>query len=706
MELLTGPHTPTHATPIRSRRSGSRGSTIDGSQRRAVVSGTAVAAVIGSLAFASPATAIRPYSTPGITSVYLDSQFAYDIALSKDERSAYLPMLDGTVRVIDIASRTQKAKVAFTNGLNDPIASPDGTRMFFRDYWGHAVQVLDTKSNSAQSPIPLTTSPGTLDLIAGGTQLAAYSWDSLSLIDIATSAVTTIPVPQRLSGLSDVEYSTDGTVIYVLTSDTNSSPTRTGALTALRIDNGQQLWSAALPDGSLTMQTSPDHRTSYVGSPTGVTVVNLADGSSTTISDVPSGESALLSPDGSRLAILTTDHVLMTVDTRTLDVVSTTTLWDIGGIAFFTPSGSRVVVTQQDASTQEGFVVEVDIATGSIASTVAVGVATSAQAVMTRDGRTALFPGMYSADFIDYPRTSYAPGVARFNGYNRFDTSSAVAAEFHTVTTVYVTSGETFPDALGAAAVAGAEKAPLLLTRAADLPGEISWRIGDMFKPKVVIVGGPNAISPAVESQLSTLASSVERIAGADRYETARQLVNARFAPGSRPTNVYIATGTDYPDALSAATVAGSQGAPLVIVDGKSQGLDQATRNLLTGLGAQNYTIVGGPVAVTAGIERDLTSLAPVTRLAGADRYATSAALNAASFDHPHQAYLATGAGFADALAGSALAAAQGSPLYVTPPSCIAPDLADDLNDDALSLVKLLGGPNALGPGVESLTRC
>ncbi len=68
-----------------------------------------------------------------------------------------------------------------------------------------------------------------------------------------------------------------------------------------------------------------------------------------------------------------------------------------------------------------------------------------------------------------------------------------------------------------------------------------------------------------------------------------------------------------------------------------------------------------------------------VRRLAGNDRFATAAAISAATFV-PHVPYLfiATGTGFPDALAGSALAAQTGSPLLLVTSSKIpAPTLAE-----------------------------
>jgi len=56
---------------------------------------------------------------------------------------------------------------------------------------------------------------------------------------------------------------------------------------------------------------------------------------------------------------------------------------------------------------------------------------------------------------------------------------------------------------------------------------------------------------------------SVERLGGADRYETG-VIVNQNA--GFTSSHAYFAVGTNYPDALSGGAVAGIEGAPLYVV--------------------------------------------------------------------------------------------------------------------------------------------
>src|SRR5690606_3122514 len=129
-----------------------------------------------------------------------------------------------------------------------------------------------------------------------------------------------------------------------------------------------------------------------------------------------------------------------------------------------------------------------------------------------------------------------------------------------TAGTLYVASGAAFPDALTGGALAGHRGMPLVLTRQAGLPASVRAAVQELQPGSVVVLGGDASISDAVVAELGQLTpGSVTRVAGGDRYQTAAA-VAAQF-PGN-PAQVYLATGTAFPDALSGAALAGSQSVP------------------------------------------------------------------------------------------------------------------------------------------------
>jgi len=299
-------------------------------------------------------------------------------------------------------------------------------------------------------------------------------------------------------------------------------------------------------------------------------------------------------------------------------------------------------------------------------------------------------------------------GVDRYSGADRYATAVAISQQYPSgVPVAYIATGTNYPDALSAAPAAAFEGGPLLLTPPNALPANVAQELDRLEPTKIVIVGGTAAVSLNVEAQLASHAATVVRYAGADRFATSQTINRDVFANGA--SAAFIATGLNFPDALSASAVAGTRAAPVVLVNGASSTLDSGTQALLTQLGTTSVTIAGGTGVVSSSIENDLRSTGGITsviRYGGSDRYGTSLQINAASYTTAPTAYFATGTGFADALAGAALAARDHAPLYVVPGSCVSQGLIDLLQTQGTTHRVLLGGESVVGAGVGTLTPC
>ena len=95
-----------------------------------------------------------------------------------------------------------------------------------------------------------------------------------------------------------------------------------------------------------------------------------------------------------------------------------------------------------------------------------------------------------------------------------------------------------------------------------------------------------------------------------------------------------------------------------------------------------------------------------VTRLAGADRYATSAAISASEFDPGVPvAYLASGTNFPDALSGAPLAGLTGGPVLLTAPDTLPEVIADELKRLQPDRIVILGGTSVINPVVDAQLR-
>lgn len=318
-----------------------------------------------------------------------------------------------------------------------------------------------------------------------------------------------------------------------------------------------------------------------------------------------------------------------------------------------------------------------------------------------------LFWGVYT-DWFGSPTDGSVPFSIRVSGDTRYDTAVAVSQQAYPtagVPVVYIATGANFPDALGAAAAAASTKGPLLLVAPDSLPASVDAELSRLAPNRIVVVGGSNAINDAVFAQLHTHATDTIRLAGTDRYDTSRLIAADAFRSGA--SAAYVATGTNFPDALSAGAVAGSRHAPVLLVDGAAEAVDPQTLDLIGRLGVKTATIVGGPNAVGGGVETSLKgAVTKVSRVSGATRFETSSMLNHDSFSSASTVFLATGYAFPDALAGAAAAGAANSPLYVVQASCVPSATARDVFSLTASTVELLGGPAALADTVGQLRDC
>lgn len=299
--------------------------------------------------------------------------------------------------------------------------------------------------------------------------------------------------------------------------------------------------------------------------------------------------------------------------------------------------------------------------------------------------------------------------VDRLAGAAREDTAIAVSkAAWPTGTsTVFLATSLEYADALSAAAAAGKAGASLLLSPANALPGSVVAELKRLAPTKVVLMGGEGALTPRVVQSVAAAvpAAAVERVAGLDRYATSRGVVE--WAGSS--SNLFIASGRDFPDALSAASVGSNTGTPVMLVDGKASGIDAATAASIRKIGATSVTIVGGTGVVNDRVSAGLASLGvKVTRLSGSDRYATNAAVNKAYFpNETSRVLIAAGMDFPDALSASALAGPWKVPLLLSERSCLPRVNADFVRTHLTNSVVLVGGTGVLTPdGAGQLRAC
>ena len=290
----------------------------------------------------------------------------------------------------------------------------------------------------------------------------------------------------------------------------------------------------------------------------------------------------------------------------------------------------------------------------------------------------------------------------RLGGANRYATAAAVSKAYVSpgVGTVFVATGANFPDALAGAAAAGAMGAPILLVAQDSIPAPTATELTRLKPAKIVILGATGVVSDAVAKALGQYAPSVTRLGGANRYATAAAVSKAYVSPGVG--TVFVATGANFPDALAGAAAAGAMGAPILLVAQDSIPAPTATE--LTRLKPAKIVILGATGVVSDAVAKALGQYAPsVTRLGGANRYATAAAVSKA-YVSPGvgTVFVATGANFPDALAGAAAAGAMGAPILLVAQDSIPAPTATEIARLATRTIVILGATGVVSDAVRT----
>ena len=238
--------------------------------------------------------------------------------------------------------------------------------------------------------------------------------------------------------------------------------------------------------------------------------------------------------------------------------------------------------------------------------------ATAAELARLRPGRIVVLggPGAVSDGALEALRCYTTGSVTRLFGADRYATAAAISASTFPsgAGTVFIATGRNYPDALAAGAEAAGQRAPILLVSTNQLPSATANELARLHPSRIVVMGGPGAITDAVVGQLRGYAGSVERVFGADRYATAVALSRATHGPDSVST-VYLATGTAYPDGLSSGPVAGTQSAPLLLV--RPNALPAVVADELRRLDPTNIVFVGGSGAIGDGVREAVRALWP-----------------------------------------------------------------------------------------------
>lgn len=157
---------------------------------------------------------------------------------------------------------------------------------------------------------------------------------------------------------------------------------------------------------------------------------------------------------------------------------------------------------------------------------------------------------------------SLSISVERIGGNDRIETSINIAKKLGVnFKEVFVTTGWNYPDALSISSIAAIKNAPIILT-SPDKPSNIviDYLSYDELE-KVYVIGGDKVVS---NKALPNLLEKVERVSGEDRYQTNIEVAK-KFNNLISPDKVFIATGQNFPDALSGSSLAAKNNSIIIL---------------------------------------------------------------------------------------------------------------------------------------------
>lgn len=179
--------------------------------------------------------------------------------------------------------------------------------------------------------------------------------------------------------------------------------------------------------------------------------------------------------------------------------------------------------------------------------------------------------------------------VERIGGKTRYETAALIAKKI-TSDRAVVSNGQNFPDVLSVSPYAAKNGIPILLTRTGTLPAETKAALAG--KDSTIVTGGTSAVSNAVMAQLP----GAKRYGGTSRYDTGK-LINQGLPMGKQ--KAFIATGTNFPDALAGSVLAAKKDAPILLTAANS--IPSPTKSLLPSYPA--YSIFGSKGAITPNVK-------------------------------------------------------------------------------------------------------
>ncbi|MEW4059246.1 N-acetylmuramoyl-L-alanine amidase [Bacillus siamensis] len=284
--------------------------------------------------------------------------------------------------------------------------------------------------------------------------------------------------------------------------------------------------------------------------------------------------------------------------------------------------------------------------------------------------------------------------VKRAGGSNRYGTAAVLSKQvYSTASTAVVVGGGSYADAISAVPMAYQKNAPLLYTNKDNLSSETKTRLKELKTKTVIIVGGTPAVSANTANQIKALGISVKRISGSNRYDTAAKVAKEM----SSASKAVIANGFLYADAIAAIPYAAMNGYPILFTN--QTDINSATAGAIKSKGIKSSIVAGGTGSINASVFKKLPS---PKRISGSNRYELAANLVQQLNLPTGNVFVSNGFGYADSIAGAALAAKKKQSIILTNGSNLSKETRVIIGRKKLSSFTIIGNTPAVSANVAN----
>lgn len=290
--------------------------------------------------------------------------------------------------------------------------------------------------------------------------------------------------------------------------------------------------------------------------------------------------------------------------------------------------------------------------------------------------------------------------INRVSGKDRIDTAVEISKKtFNKADTVILVNGYKNSDALTAVPYATSLNAPILFTNSNDVTKSVLDEISRLGAKNIIIIGGQASVDNSIiKSYLKD--KNVERLSGADRYETAKVIAEKFSKKNANKGVAILVNGRSMVDALSIPSLDEKYQGVVLLTDGDK--LNKESSKYIKDNNIKYAVILGGSSSVSLDIEKALNDDNINTmRIAGKDRYETSRKIVLMS-SAKSEAVVASGENFADALSVGVYVKKNNAALLVTKDGDNLDATKKLLKEKGIKNAMIVGGKASISENVRT----